>query len=253
MITAQDLHKRYGDRIVLNGLNIEFPKGKVTSLIGGNGAGKSTLLNVISKLIDQDSGKVFLTNQEIHDITSKDFAQKLSFLRQSNHTHIRLKVKELVSFGRFPYNRGKRMSQEDEQKVEEALAFMELEDMAEDFLDELSGGQRQRAYLAMILAQDTDNILLDEPLNNLDMKYSVQIMKTLRDFAHKKGKTVILIVHDINIASQYSDYIAALKDGIVCHFGTTDEIIKPRILKDIFDIDFEVILNRGCKFCFYYN
>lgn len=253
MITAENLYKKYGDRVVLDGLNIEFPKGKVISLIGGNGAGKSTLLSVISKLVAQDEGKVFITKEEIRDITSKDFATKLSFLRQSNHTHIRLKVKELVSFGRFPYNRGKRMSAEDEQKIAEAISFMELEDMTDQFLDELSGGQRQRAYLAMILAQDTENILLDEPLNNLDMKYSVQIMKTLRDFAHKKGKTVIVIVHDINIASQYSDYIAALKDGVVCHFGTTNEIIKPRILKDIFDIDFEVILNRGCRFCLYYN
>lgn len=253
MITAKNLHKKYGDRIVLDGLDIEFPKGKVISLIGGNGAGKSTLLNVISKLVHQDDGKVFITHEEIRDISSKDFATKLSFLRQSNHTHIRLKVHELVSFGRFPYNRGKRMTAEDEQKISEAISFMELEEMSNQFLDELSGGQRQRAYLAMILAQDTENILLDEPLNNLDMKYSVQIMKTLRDFAYKKGKTVIVIVHDINIASQYSDYIAALKDGIVCHFGTTNEIIKPRILKDIFDIDFEVILNRGCRFCLYYN
>lgn len=253
MITVSDLYKKYGNHPVLNGLDIEFPKGKVISLIGGNGAGKSTLLSVISKIIDQDSGHIRLSQEDIDNISSKDYATKLSFLRQSNFTHIRLTVRELVSFGRFPYNRGKKMSAEDEKKVKEAIAFMELEDIADNFLDELSGGQRQRAYLAMILAQDTENILLDEPLNNLDMKYSVQIMKTLKSFAHKQGKTVILIVHDINIAAQYSDYIAALKDGVVQHFGTTDEIIKPPILKDIFEIDFEVILNRGCKFCLYYN
>src|SRR5699024_2025490 len=215
MITVKKVNKRYGEFRVLDDLSITFPKGKVTSLIGGNGTGKSTLLGVVSKLLNKDSGNVFVVDQDISDISSKEFATRLSFLRQSNHTHIRLKVRELVSFGRFPYNRGKRMTPEDEQKIAEAISFMELEDMADQFLDELSGGQRQRAYLAMILAQDTENILLDEPLNNLDMKYSVQIMKTLRDFAHKKGKTVIVIVHDINIASQYSDYIAALKDGIV--------------------------------------
>lgn len=253
MITVKNLYKKYGNHPVLNGLNIDFPKGKVISLIGGNGAGKSTLLSVISKIIDQDSGHICLSQDDINNISSKDYATKLSFLRQSNFTHIRLSVRELVSFGRFPYNRGKKMSSEDEKKVKESIAFMELEDIADNFLDELSGGQRQRAYLAMILAQDTENILLDEPLNNLDMKYSVQIMKTLRSFAHEQGKTVILIVHDINIAAQYSDYIAALKDGVVQHFGTTDEIIKPCILKDIFEIDFEVILNRGCKFCLYYN
>lgn len=253
MIRVRDLYKKYGNHPVLNGLNIDFPKGKVISLIGGNGAGKSTLLSVISKIIEQDSGYVQLSAEDISQISNKDYAKKLSFLRQSNHTHIRLTIRELVSFGRFPYNRGKKMSTEDERKVNEAIAFMELEDIAENFLDELSGGQRQRAYLAMILAQDTENILLDEPLNNLDMKYSVQIMKTLRDFAHQQGKTVILIVHDINIAAQYSDYIAALKDGVVQHFGTTNDIIKPCVLKDIFEIEFEVILNKGCKFCLYYN
>lgn len=253
MIKVRDLYKKYGDHPVLNGLNIEFPKGKVISLIGGNGAGKSTLLSVISRIIPQDKGFVSVSQEDIAHITNKDFAKKLSFLRQSNFTHIRLKVHELVAFGRFPYNRGKKMSAEDKAKVEEAIAFMELDDIADNFLDELSGGQRQRAYLAMILAQDTENILLDEPLNNLDMKYSVQIMKTLKSFAEEQGKTVILIVHDINIAAQYSDYIAALKNGVVQHFGTTDEIIKPKILKEIFEIDFEVILNRGCKFCLYYN
>lgn len=253
MIVVKDLHKKYGNLNVLNGLSIDFPKGKIISLIGGNGAGKSTLLSIVSKIADRDAGVIKLSNQDILDISSKDYALKLSFLRQSNYTHIRLKVHELVAFGRFPYNRGKRMDDLDQQKVNEAIGFMELEDIANKYLDELSGGQRQRAYLAMILAQDTEYILLDEPLNNLDMKYSVQIMRTLKKFAHKQGKTVILIVHDINIASQYSDYIVAMKDGIVKHFGPTDEIIQPHILKEIFEIDFEVILNRGCKFCLYYN
>lgn len=253
MIKVESLHKSYGNLKVLNGLSIDFPKGNIVSLIGGNGAGKSTLLSIISKIAEKDSGRVMLATQDIENITHKDYAVKLSFLRQTNYTHIRLKVRELVAFGRFPYNRGKKMSKTDHIKVDEALAAMDLNELADKYLDELSGGQRQRAYLAMILSQDTEYILLDEPLNNLDMKYSVQIMKTLQKFAHDYGKTIILIVHDINIASQYSDYIIAMKQGKVLHFGPTDEIIKPQILKDIFDIDFEVIINRGCKFCLYYN
>lgn len=253
MISVKNLNKKYGDLSVLNGLNVDFPRGKVTSLIGGNGAGKSTLLSIVSKLDQEDSGKVFLANKDIASIAHKDYATKLSFLRQSNYTHIRLRVRELVSFGRFPYTRGKRLQQKDLEIVRRAMDHMELEEIADKYLDELSGGQRQRAYLAMILAQDTQYILLDEPLNNLDMKYSVQIMKTLRKLAHDHGKTVILIVHDINIAAQYSDYIAAIKEGVVEYFGTTQEIINPRILKDIFEIDFQVILNHGCPFCLYYN
>lgn len=253
MINITKVEKSYGELNVLNGLTIDFPKGKVTSLIGGNGAGKSTLLSVVSKLNQTDAGRVCIAQRDIDHITNKEFATKVSFLRQSNYTHIRLKVEELVGFGRFPYTRGKRLTEKDKEIVDNAMQHMELHHIAHKYLDELSGGQRQRAYLAMILAQDTEYILLDEPLNNLDMKYSVQIMKTLKSFAHKHGKTVILIVHDINIASQYSDYIAALKDGKVKYFGTTNDIIKPKILKDIFDIDFQVILNHGCRFCHYYN
>ncbi len=253
MINISNIHKNYGALNVLNDLSIDFPKGKITSLIGGNGAGKSTLLSLVSKLNDSDSGKIFIADQDIKNITNKEFATKVSFLRQSNYTHIRLKVKELIGFGRFPYSRGKKLNQKDEEIIAKAMDYMALRPIAGKFLDELSGGQRQRAYLAMILAQDTDYILLDEPLNNLDMKYSVQIMKTLRSFAHEHGKTVILIVHDINIAAQYSDYIAALKNGKVKYFGTTNDIIKPGILKDIFDIDFQVIFNQGCRFCHYYN
>ncbi len=253
MIAIKNIWKNYGSLNVLSGLSVDFPEGKITSLIGGNGAGKSTLLSVVSKLHDMDSGKVFVANRDIKHITHKEYATQVSFLRQSNYTHIRLQVEELVGFGRFPYTRGKRLTEEDKKMISQAMEYMELQHIATKYLDELSGGQRQRAYLAMILAQDTEYILLDEPLNNLDMKYSVQIMKTLRSFAHQHGKTVILIVHDINIASQYSDYIAALKEGKVKYFGTTDEIIKPQILKDIFDIDFQVILNQGCRFCHYYN
>lgn len=253
MIQLKEVNKKYGAQHVLKDLSINFPKGNVISLIGGNGAGKSTLLGVVSKLIDQDSGHVWVSNKDIANISSKDFATKLSFLRQSNYTHIRLRVKELVSFGRFPYNRGKKMDDQDRKIVNRALEFMELGDMANKYLDELSGGQRQRAYLGMILAQDTEYILLDEPLNNLDMRYSVQIMKTLKRFAHEQDKTVIIIVHDINIASHYSDYIAAIKMGNVQYFGTTQEIIRPKILKEIFEIDFEVIQNRGCPMCLYFN
>lgn len=253
MISVRNIKKNYENLTVLDGLSIDFPKGKLTSLIGGNGAGKSTLLGIVSKLAEQDSGKVFIAQEDIKHIAHKKFATKVSFLKQSNFTHIRLQVDELVSFGRFPYTRGKPLKDKDKAIVERAITSMDLKAIAQKYLDELSGGQRQRAYLAMILAQDTDYILLDEPLNNLDMKYSVQIMKTLKAFAHQYNKTVILIVHDINIAAHYSDYIATVKNGIVKHFGKTQEVIKPQILKDIFEIDFEVIQNRGCPMCLYFS
>lgn len=253
MISVKKINKSYGSKVILDNLSIEFPHGKITSLIGGNGTGKSTLLSVVSKLLNQDSGNVFILDKEIADISGKDFAKRLSILKQSNFTHIRLKVKELVDFGRFPHNRGRKMTEEDQRIVQQSMDFMELGNLADRYLDELSGGQRQRAYLAMVLAQDTEYILLDEPLNNLDMRYSVQIMKILRRMAHELGKTVIIIVHDINIAAHYSDYIATVKNGKIKHFGATNEIITPSILKDIFELDFEVIRRNGCPVCLYFN
>ena len=179
-------------------------------------------------------------------------AQQLSILKQSNHLDLKLTVRELVSFGRFPYSQG-RLTNEDQLKINEAIAYLGLEDLEHRFMDELSGGQKQRAFMAMVVAQDTDYILLDEPLNNLDMKHSVQIMRTLRNLCRDKGKTIIIVIHEINFAANYSDYIVAMKEGKVLHFDSTKNIIQPHILKDIFDIDFEIIEKKEQLFCDYFS
>ena len=147
----------------------------------------------------------------------------------------------MVSFGRFPYSQG-RLTKEDEEKIDEAITFLGLKEIENSYIDELSGGQKQRAFLAMVVAQDTEYILLDEPLNNLDMKHSVQIMRTLKKLCNEKGKTIIIVIHEINFAANYSDYIVAMKDGKIRHFNTTKNIITPEVLKDIFDINFEINL-----------
>ncbi len=161
-------------------------------------------------------------------------------------------VKELVGFGRFPYSKG-RLNEQDMIKVNEALTYMDLCDLEDSYLDELSGGQRQRAYIAMVIAQDTDTILLDEPLNNLDMKHSVQIMKILRRLVDELGKTVVIVLHDINFASVYSDRIVALKDGRVIKDGLTNDIIESSALKEIYDMDIEVQQLNNCRICVYFN
>lgn len=162
----------------------------------------------------------------------RDLAQKLSILKQSNHIRLRLTVRELVSFGRFPYSQDK-LTAEDEAKVDEAISFMDMKEMEHQYIDELSGGQRQRAFMAMVVAQDTEYILLDEPLNNLDMKHAQQTMRTLRCLADEFGKTIIIVLHDINFASYYSDYIVALKDGKVKYFDETHKIINETLLRDL--------------------
>jgi iron complex transport system ATP-binding protein len=239
MVKVSNVSKQYGNKNVVDNVSLEIAKGKITSFIGPNGAGKSTLLSMISRLISKDSGEITIDGLEISGCKSNDLAKKVSILKQSNHINIRLTIRELVAFGRFPYSQG-RLKKEDWRYVDEAISYMELEDIQDKYLDQLSGGQQQRAFIAMVIAQDTDYILLDEPLNNLDMKHSVQIMKVLRRLTDELGKTVIIVIHDINFASCYSDYIVALKDGRVTQEGPTDEIIDSTVLKEIYEMDINI-------------
>ncbi len=252
MMRTENISKFYDEKAVVEGVSVDIPKGKITSFIGSNGAGKSTLLSVMSRLIKQSGGKVYLEGTPVTDIEDSELAKRVSILKQSSHINIRLTVRELVSFGRFPYSGG-RLTQEDEDIVSRAIGYMDLMESENNYIDTLSGGQRQRAFIAMIIAQDTDYVLLDEPLNNLDMKHSVQIMKTLRRLTDELGKTVVLVIHDINFASCYSDYIAALKDGKLAGFGTVEQMIESGILKDIFGMDFDVREMNGSRICLYYT
>ena len=251
MVEVKKLFKKYGTKNVVSDVSARIQKGKITSFIGPNGAGKSTVLSMVSRLIQRDSGEILLEGQEISKFQSRDLAKKISILKQSNHINLRLTVRDLVSFGRFPYSQGN-LTKEDWRHVEEAIRYMELEEMQHKYLDQLSGGQRQRAHIAMVIAQDTEYILLDEPLNNLDMKHSVQIMQVLRRLVDELGKTVVIVIHDINFASCYSDYIIALKDGKIVREGTTPEIINTDVLKEIYDMDIQIECINENKICVYF-
>ncbi|SFP49967.1 ABC transporter ATP-binding protein [Salibacterium halotolerans] len=251
MVNVKHLFKTYGNQTVVSDVSVEIEPGKITTFIGPNGAGKSTLMSMVSRLIERDSGNVLLDQRDVSDTPSRELAKQIAILKQSNEMNVRLTVEELVTFGRFPYSQG-RLTSEDRRYVKEAITYMELEDMKDKFLDQLSGGQRQRAFIAMVIAQDTDYILLDEPLNNLDLKHSVQIMKVLRQLVDDLGKTVVLVIHDINFASCYSDYIVAMKDGEVFKEGTTDEIIDRGVLRDIYELDMTVHHINQQKICVYF-
>jgi len=252
MIQVKEITKCFGKKPVVQDVSVDIVSGKITSFIGPNGAGKSTLLSMVSRLLNADTGEVLLDKADVRSWKSDDFAKRVSILKQSNFMNVRLTIRELVSFGRFPYSKG-HLKPEDEEKVDEAIRYMNLEDMQHNYLDELSGGQRQRAFIAMVIAQDTEYILLDEPLNNLDMKHSVQIMKILRKLVDELGKTVVIVLHDINFASVYSDYIVALKDGRVVKNGPTNDIINSHALKEIYDMDIPVQEQDGCRICVYFN
>ncbi|MDF2040204.1 ABC transporter ATP-binding protein [Cytobacillus oceanisediminis] len=252
MIEIKGLTKQFGKKPVVEDVTVTIEPGTITSFIGPNGAGKSTLLSMVSRLLEADTGEVLLDQNNVKKWKSLDFAKRVSILKQANYLNVRLTVRELVSFGRYPYSRG-RLTAEDEKFVDQAIEYMNLTDMQDKYLDELSGGQKQRAFIAMVIAQDTDYILLDEPLNNLDMKHSVQIMKILRKLVDELGKTVVIVLHDINFASVYSDRIVALKNGRLMKNGPTREIINSDVLREIYDMDIPIQEQNGCRICVYFN
>lgn len=239
MIEITDVTKTYGHTTVLGPVSLTIPSGGVTALVGPNGAGKSTLLTIIGRLTDASTGTVRVSGLDVTTTPSRALARVVSILRQENHFVTRLTVRELVGFGRFPHSGG-RLGPDDVRRVDEALEFLDLVELQGRYLDQLSGGQRQRAYVAMVLAQDTDCILLDEPLNNLDMKHAVGMMKQLRRAADELGKTIVIVVHDINFAAAYADRIVALSAGRVRHEGTPAELMTSDVLEDVFGTPMEV-------------
>ncbi|WP_417510207.1 ABC transporter ATP-binding protein [Microbacterium sp.] len=251
MISLTSVRKAYSDEVSIGPVDLQIPAGGVTALVGPNGAGKSTLLTMIGRLLGLDAGTIEIGGYDVVRTPSKDLAKIVSVLRQENHFITRLTVRQLVGFGRFPHSQG-RLNVEDERVISEAIDFLGLSELEGRYLDELSGGQRQRAYVAMVLAQDTDYVLLDEPLNNLDMRHSVQMMQHLRRAAAELGRTIVIVLHDINFAGHYADHICAVKDGRVVRFGTPDEIMTDAVLSDVFDTPVEVIDGPRGRLAVYY-
>jgi iron complex transport system ATP-binding protein len=252
VITLQQVRKDYSSEVVIGPVDVEIPARGLTALVGPNGAGKSTTLTMIGRLLGMDSGTIEIAGYDISSTKSSDLAKIVSILRQENHFVTRLTVRQLVGFGRFPYSGG-RLTQEDEAQISRAVDFLNLTDLENRFLDELSGGQRQRAYVAMVLAQDTEYLLLDEPLNNLDAQHSVQMMQMLREAASELGRTVVIVMHDINFAAAYSDYIVAMDQGRVAYHGTPETIITDEVLSDVFRTPVRVIDGPTGKFAAYHR
>ncbi|WP_368251788.1 ABC transporter ATP-binding protein [Enterococcus sp. 2201sp1_2201st1_B8_2201SCRN_220225] len=252
MMEIKDVSKRYGKKTVVQDVDLAIAPKKLTAFIGPNGAGKSTLLSIASRLIDKDRGEIYLDGSEVKTWKSNELAKKLAILKQSNGVSLNITVQELINFGRFPYSKG-RLTEKDNSKVREAILALGLEELAEQPIDTLSGGQLQRAYIAMILAQDTDYILLDEPLNNLDMNYAVQMMQTLRSLVADYGKTVLIVLHDINFAASYADEVVAMKEGKLFAQGPTEEIIQSSVLNRLYNMEIKICEIEGKRFCMYFS
>ena len=240
MIEVEQVCLSYDGAQVLREVTLNLPKGGVTAIIGPNGAGKSTLLSSIGRILRADAGRVTLDGMDLARAPGCEVARKLAVLRQDNHTSARLTVRDLVSFGRYPHSRG-RLCAEDMLQINRALEYLGLSELADRFLDQLSGGQRQRAHIAMILAQDTDYILLDEPLNNLDIRHAVGIMALIRRAAGELGKTIAVVMHDINIAAACCARIVVMKEGRVTAHGTPAEIMSGPLLSAVYETPIEVV------------
>lgn len=251
MIEAKNIIKKYSNTIILDDISLKIQNEKITAIIGSNGAGKSTLISILARTLDKDSGEIFIDDKELSFWDTKELAKCLSILKQANNINVKLSVKELISFGRFPYSQGK-LTEDDKRIIDEAISFMDLEHIKDRYIDELSGGQKQMVYIAMIIAQDTQYIFLDEPLNNLDMKHSVQIMKILQKLVREKKKTIVLVIHEINFVSCYADHIIAIKNGKIIQDAHALDVIENEFLKDIYEIDMNIKEIDGKKYCLYY-
>ncbi|MBP2215733.1 ABC transporter ATP-binding protein [Arthrobacter sp. CAN_C5] len=252
MITLRGVTKTYGSVPVVDSVDLDLGRIGVTSIIGPNGAGKSTVLSIIGRLLTMDAGAVEIDGLNTRTTSGRILAKKVALLHQDNFLTARLTVGELVAFGRYPHSRD-RLTVDDKSRIANALAYLDLTELQTRFLDELSGGQRQRAFIAMVLAQDTDYVLLDEPLNNLDLRHAVEIMRLLRRAADEMGKRVVLVMHDINFASVYSDEIVAMSNGRIVRQGPVDDIMQPEVLSSIYETPIDVQSINGNRISFHYT
>ncbi len=244
MIVVESVSLKLRDAAILHDVSLTLPKGGVTALIGPNGAGKSSLLSLIARLQPLQSGRISVDGLPVDRTPSRDLARRLAILRQEPAVSGRLRVRELVGFGRFPHSGGRR-TDPDRALVEAALEAFDLSELADRFLETLSGGQRQRALVAMCFCQGTDYLLLDEPLNNLDLYFARQLMQQLRRAADTHGRTVVVVLHDINQAAVWADRIIAMKGGRIVAKGSPAEVLVPETLAGLYGFPMRVVSIDG--------
>lgn len=244
MIEIQNVGFKRAEKIILETTQLTLGAKQSIALIGPNGAGKSTLLSLMARLLPLQTGQIRYDNLDISTTPSQVMARKVGILQQHSHFMSRLTVQDLLLYARYPYHKGRPKS-EDHDVVEQMLAYFELSKFRTTFLDELSGGQRQMALVAMVFCQGTDYILLDEPLNNLDMYHARHLMTTLRRAIVDWNKTIVVVLHDINYASLYADQIIALKQGAILFQGTPDEVLTHENIQALYGVDVDIIEHQG--------
>ena len=241
-IRTKDLNISYGNLDIVKDLNLEIPKGKITTIIGANGCGKSTILKTLARIIKPKSGSIYINDKELNSQDSKELAKAMAVLPQSPQAPSGLTVEELISYGRFPHQKGfGKLKDEDKDIINWALEKTRILEFRDRPIEALSGGQRQRAWIAMALAQETDILLLDEPTTYLDLAHQLEVLKLLEELNKKEGRTIVMVIHELNNAARFADHMIGVKKGkIVCQ-GTAHEVMTKENLREIFNIDAEIV------------
>ncbi|MBD2867938.1 ABC transporter ATP-binding protein [Paenibacillus arenilitoris] len=256
VIEAKSLTLSYGQKPVFSGLDLSVPPGKITVLIGSNGCGKSTLLRSLARLLKPQEGSILLDGTEMAKLSSKEIARRLAILPQGPVAPEGLTVHQLVKQGRYPYQSWlQQWSKEDERMVNNALEVTDMDGLANRPVDSLSGGQRQRAWIAMTLAQNTPAILLDEPTTYLDMTHQIEVLDLLFDLNEQENRTVVMVLHDINLACRYAHQIVAVKDGQIYAQGAPETIMNEQLIRSVFDMECQVTYDPifGTPLCIPYG
>ena len=241
-IRAQAIQVAYEQKIVIKNLDCQLANGKITTIIGGNGCGKSTLLKAFTRILPSKKGRITLDGQAIAQLPTKEVAKKIALLPQTMEATDGISVYDLVSYGRFPHQSGLgRLNEADREKISWAMNATGIRQFADWDVDDLSGGQRQRVWIAMALAQDTETIFLDEPTTYLDMNHQLEILELLQELNQNSQKTIIMVLHDINLAARFSHHLIAMKEGQIKYEGSVEEMMTPNVLRDIFQIEAQIM------------
>ncbi|WP_207871984.1 iron complex transport system ATP-binding protein [Enterococcus sp. DIV2402] len=255
-IETKSLAIAYEDALIVNELNLAIPTGKITSIIGPNGCGKSTILKAIGRIIKKKAGVVYLNGSDINKLSTREIAKKMAILPQTPTAPNGLTVSELIAYGRFPHQKGfGKLKEEDKELIDWALNVTKLTEFQYREVDSLSGGQRQRVWIAMALAQQTELILLDEPTTYLDLAHQLEILELLQQLNHTQNCTIAMVLHDLNLAARFSDYMVAISKGKIVRHGTAMEVLTPSVLKTVFQIDAKIVIEENTQrpICLTYN
>ncbi|MGY1673205.1 ABC transporter ATP-binding protein [Geodermatophilus sp. SYSU D00710] len=241
-LAAEDLRLAYDDRVVVDGLDLTLTDGSFTAIVGPNGCGKSTLLRALGRLLRPAAGRVLLDGRSIARTPTREVARVLGLLPQTPVAPAGLTVADLVARGRHPHQSWlQQWSREDEAVVAEALAWTDMADLGDRPVDELSGGQRQRAWISMALAQQTDLLLLDEPTTYLDLSHQIDVLELVSRLHAERGRTVVVVLHDLNLAARYAQRLVTMRDGVLIASGTPHEVLTEQLLADVFDLEARVV------------